>query len=285
MPKRDAEGKSEKHKFDWENRFTGSQWFTRGWTLQELLASRILVFISGDWEHRLGTKISLATLIMVATGIPEDHLRCFDPSVVGSPSSTFSNCSFAQAASWAAARRTTRPEDTAYSMLGILNVNMPLLYGEGSAKAFLRLQLEYLNRVDDETIFCWAIPPGVRRICGLLSPTVQLFRHSGTFRVFGWDFERPPFQMTNKGLRVEPWLRPPSDPEALSTEVVMLLNCIRQDGSPEHCVAIRVFVPGGPEGKSAIRNGYGAPFDRYELDQLRRDRNWVRRELYFPQDW
>jgi hypothetical protein len=101
--------------------------------------------------------------------------------------------------SWAAHRKTTRLEDRAYSMLGLFDVNMPLLYGEGN-KAFIRLQLEILSRSDDESIFAWSNPrPEWIRRPGLLAETPECFADCGQIRRGNFDPERPPHFMTNKG--------------------------------------------------------------------------------------
>jgi len=60
--------------------------------------------------------------------------------------------------SWAAGRKTTRPEDRAYSLMGIFNVHMPIMYGEGEKKAFFRLQLEIMRLSHDQSIFAWIRP-------------------------------------------------------------------------------------------------------------------------------
>jgi hypothetical protein len=109
-----------------------SRWWTRGWTLQELIAPPSVVFYaatSQGWS-KIGTKGSLIDLVAARTGIRDDILRGLDVK----------KCSVAQRMSWASQRETTRTEDLAYCLLGIFGVNMPLLYGEGS-KAFLRLQV------------------------------------------------------------------------------------------------------------------------------------------------
>ncbi|KUJ21002.1 HET-domain-containing protein, partial [Mollisia scopiformis] len=116
-----------------------SKWFTRGWTLQELLAPEYVVFYDENWDE-IGTKASLADVIQRRTGIKD--LRRWEEACV------------AQKMSWAAWRQTTRVEDLAYSLLGIFGVYMPPLYGEGN-NAFLRLQLEIVNRSGDESIFAW----------------------------------------------------------------------------------------------------------------------------------
>ncbi|KAI0389424.1 HET-domain-containing protein [Xylariaceae sp. FL0594] len=109
--------------------FMSSRWFTRGWTLQELLAPTVVRFFNSTWCG-LGSKQKLVDAISRATGIETDGM------------------------SWAAGRKTSRKEDMAYCLLGLLDVNMPLLYGEGT-KAFRRLQEQIINSVYDHTILAW----------------------------------------------------------------------------------------------------------------------------------
>lgn len=109
-----------------------STWATRGWTLQELLAPRNVVFYSGQWR-KIGTKSSLKRTLSVMTGINQIYLAMEKPIV---------RASIAERMSWAARRQTTRPEDIAYCLLGLFDVNLPMLYGEG-AKAFIRLQVDF----------------------------------------------------------------------------------------------------------------------------------------------
>ncbi|KIM98316.1 hypothetical protein OIDMADRAFT_202132 [Oidiodendron maius Zn] len=115
----------------WELAFQKSEWFTRGWTLQELVAPASVDFFSKEGEL-VGNKASLERHICEITGIPANALR-------GSPLSDFS---VAERMSWAASRETYRPEDKAYSLLGIFDVNMPLIYSEGKERALQRLQEE-----------------------------------------------------------------------------------------------------------------------------------------------
>ncbi|KEF53604.1 uncharacterized protein A1O9_10579 [Exophiala aquamarina CBS 119918] len=124
-----------------------SLWFTRGWTLQELIAPRELEFYDANWTC-LGTRGYLQDAIAQATRIPVPILTGKDKP---------NKYPVAQRMSWAARRKTTRVEDVAYCLLGIFGVNMPLLYGEGE-RAFTRLQEEIIKRSDDETIFAW---PGI----------------------------------------------------------------------------------------------------------------------------
>jgi hypothetical protein len=115
----------------WVSTFRKSEWFTRGWTLQELIAPASVDFFYKDREL-LGNKVSLERHICEVTGIPASALR-------GSPLSDFS---VAKRLSWAASRGTFRQEDNAYSLLGIFDVNMPLIYSEGKDKAINRLREE-----------------------------------------------------------------------------------------------------------------------------------------------
>ncbi|RYO78875.1 hypothetical protein DL764_010078 [Monosporascus ibericus] len=115
----------------WEPDLRRSKWFTRGWTLQELLAPASVEFFSREGA-RLGTKRSLELPISDITGIPLKVLR-------GSP---LLDCTVPERMAWAEPRQTTRDEDKAYSLLGIFDVQMPLIYGEGKEKAFKRLQEE-----------------------------------------------------------------------------------------------------------------------------------------------
>ncbi|MCJ1384184.1 hypothetical protein MMC17_007300 [Xylographa soralifera] len=109
--------------------------------------------------------------------------------------------SVGQRMSWASRRQTTRIEDTAYCLMGIFGVNMPLLYGEGGT-AFLRLQLEIIKSSDDHTIFSWT---GSR----LYEQGGLLARHPAEFAKCGNNRQShnagcvSPYAMTNKGLRIE----------------------------------------------------------------------------------
>jgi hypothetical protein len=118
-----------------------SRWFTRGWTLQELIAPRNVKFFTSNWEL-IGTKQSLCRSIAGITGIDVETL--LDPS-------SLSSASVARKLSWAAERQTTRTEDVAYCLMGIFDVNMPLLYGEGE-RAFIRLQEEIIKENDDHSL-------------------------------------------------------------------------------------------------------------------------------------
>ncbi|KFA47382.1 hypothetical protein S40293_07609 [Stachybotrys chartarum IBT 40293] len=120
------------------------RWFTRGWTLQELIAPVKIEFYGDNWKQ-LGSKDKHVYRLAAATGIDKTVLEGATP---------LSSISAAIRMSWASTRNTTRKEDQAYSLLGIFEVNMPLLYGEGH-KAFLRLQEHIYRATEDHTIFMY----------------------------------------------------------------------------------------------------------------------------------
>ncbi|KAF2633882.1 HET-domain-containing protein, partial [Macroventuria anomochaeta] len=111
--------------------FARSKWFTRAWTLQELLAPSHLQnggksgmdFFSSHWV-KLGSKSDLSNMIKDICGIEKEYLE----------GQSIYSASISMRMSWAAERKATRSEDIAYSLLGLFDVNMPLLYGEGKLK-------------------------------------------------------------------------------------------------------------------------------------------------------
>ena len=171
-----------------------------------------MVFFNRDWTD-IGTKSTLAPLIESITGI--HSLRNFRSACV------------AQKMSWAAKRVTTRLEDRAYSLMGLFDVNMPLIYGEGK-KAFYRLQIEILNQSSDYSLFAWIGTSSLShtytlghrtsepysedpRTSGLLAHDLSCFSASGN--IFEWpginlDLSDPP-TMTSRGMRVS--LQVPAD--------------------------------------------------------------------------
>jgi hypothetical protein len=117
--------------FTWEPALRSSRWFTRGWTLQELLAPSIVEFFSQEGE-KLGDRISLKTSIHKITSISLGALS-------GDPLSQFS---VNERLRWKEGRETKREEDGAYSLQGIFSVDIAPVYGEGAAGAFKRLMDE-----------------------------------------------------------------------------------------------------------------------------------------------
>ncbi|KAG9227997.1 heterokaryon incompatibility protein-domain-containing protein, partial [Amylocarpus encephaloides] len=180
--------------------FATSRWFTRGWTLQELLAPSDVRFYDKYWRF-LGTKSYLGQIISKVTGIDEDTLKGRDLREV----------SVAKRMSWASHRVTSRVEDIAYCLIGIFGVNLPLLYGEGE-HAFIRLQEEIMKSSDDQSLFAWEDPAaidnfplqgGFKIVLGFLARSPAEFENAGLIVPYrNWEISTP-YSMTNQGLRIE----------------------------------------------------------------------------------
>ena len=176
--------------------FSRSAWWTRGWTLQELIAPANVEFYNSGWE-RIGTKKSMPQRIRQITGISIQAL-------LGQRLDSFS---VAMKMSWASKRTTTRVEDVAYSLLGIFEVNMPLLYGEGS-RAFTRLQEEILKQSDDQSLFVWSCADADSDSRGLLAKSPAAFSHCSNFIRSSSKLAKSPYSVTNMGLSIELYMNP-----------------------------------------------------------------------------
>ncbi|KAI4870265.1 heterokaryon incompatibility protein-domain-containing protein [Hypoxylon rubiginosum] len=128
----------------------GSRWIRRGWALQELLAPKNVELYDGNWEFMDSKDSQLLDALSEATVIDSIYLGGDDyiwSATVGTQMR------------WASKRETNRLEDTAYCLLGIFDINMPLIYGEGD-KAFIRLQEEICKQTNDLYMFAWTEQPG-----------------------------------------------------------------------------------------------------------------------------
>ncbi|EXJ76639.1 uncharacterized protein A1O5_01147 [Cladophialophora psammophila CBS 110553] len=175
------------------------RWFTRGWTLQELIAPQKVRFYD-KWWVEAGTKSKFQELLAKITRIDSDVLvngQNLDFVPVG------------RKMSWAAPRETSRVEDIAYCLLGIFNVNMPLLYGEGD-RAFLRLQEEILKEHNDLSLFAWQNTSGKSLYRGIFAESPSEFSDCVD-------------------------LKAPHERQSLGNEVSVTSNGLRADG---------VFLPG-----------------------------------------
>ncbi|KAF8857589.1 ankyrin, partial [Acephala macrosclerotiorum] len=144
--------------------FQKSRWFTRGWTLQELIAPLSVIFLDSEWQE-IGTKSNLQRDISEITGIPGNFLLGDD----------LRHASVAQRMSWASKRETTRTEDLAYCLMGLFGIYMPMLYGEGE-RAFIRLQEEIMRVSDDHSLFAWR---SIEDHGGILAISPAAFANSG----------------------------------------------------------------------------------------------------------
>lgn len=197
-------------KNDQASALANSVWFERGWTLQELLAPTRLVFYSSDWSL-LGNREGFLDTIQQRTGIDREFLTFLDRA----EGHHIHEASIAERMSWASSRRTTRIEDVAYCMLGILGISMPLLYGEGET-AFIRLQEELIKHSDDQTILAWDIPPQIKmdkpgtseaaskgHYEGILAKSPAAFAGRGNLIPRRGNYNATPFSVTNQGLTIE----------------------------------------------------------------------------------
>jgi hypothetical protein len=240
------------------------------------LAPEIVVFYNHDWVE-IGTKALMSDLISSITNI--------DLAFLTGTSRVKSAC-VAQKMSWASKRQTTRLEDTAYCLMGLFDVNMPLLYGEGK-KAFYRLQLEIIRNSSDESIFAWGqesgnrVPESTLWRYGLLAEDPRPFRESGD--IVGEFSFRPPYMMTNKGLQIMANLMSPSKYMA-RTEVlgndgkspnwVLTLHCRRRK---EGSNSLAICLIEGEEGvgwarvsKSLLSSRYSENRDTIDSDGFER---------------
>ena len=206
-----------------QRQLLSSSWFDRDWTLQELIGPKTMIFCNHDWDI-IGTKLELTAELSRKTKIPESVL-----SHATKPSA----CSVAQRMSWAAERITTRVEDRAYSLMGLFDVYMPMIYGERE-KAFLRLQQHIIQKSKDESIFAWCTEfPGNSKIySGLFAPSPSAYvRCSEIIQTPGSGG----FSEVNGELLMRSRVAPHSRMETYSA----LLHCAHRD-KPEDNVSILI---------------------------------------------
>ncbi|KAK7905358.1 hypothetical protein LTR67_000079 [Exophiala xenobiotica] len=238
-----------------------SEWFERGWCLQELLAPNHMEFYDRNWTY-MGTRAELAEAIAAITRIKPEYLTGEED---------FRKASIAAKMSWMAGRKTSVPEDIAYSMLGIFGITSMATGFMDGMKAFFRLQKEIINTsvIADETIFAWKTPASglpptsdprgdwAADEWGMLAPSPDCFRDCGDIirdgearprLLGGYTVEREglrfPFPYTDfvsrreqamqLSLMVLPWLNIigfSAWKQALSKrkEFALTLNCVRKD--------------------------------------------------------
>lgn len=204
-----------------------SRWFTRGWTLQELIAPTKVIFYNGLWQE-LGRRDTLLRTLW--------HITKIDPSVL-MDRKKLSGVVVARKMSWAAHRATTRLEDRAYSLLDIFGVNMPLLYGEGE-KAFIRLQEEIIKTSTDHSIFAWSSlnprPHDDDQVDLLFAKSPRDFSHCRKMVRWTPGHLDDEFHLTNRGVMFE------SIPFFEGQEgLFVILNC-RYEDDFDGVVALRL---------------------------------------------
>jgi hypothetical protein len=215
------------------------RWFTRGWTLQELIAPRIVEFYDRDWHFR-GTKADLGAQLTRITNVSQEVLR--NPA-------RMHRLSVAARMAWAAGRVTTRAEDMAYCLLGIFDVNMPMLYGEGD-RAFLRLQEAIASQTNDLSLFAWTAEDSTGKSQqqqthrGVFASSPAEFRGAASIQLLSSTAYNPEFIITNKGLRMNASIFAGED----TTAYFFGLNCAhvdRTDPASEEQLGIWIQQHGG----------------------------------------
>jgi hypothetical protein len=290
--------------------FSNSRWFKRGWTLQELIAPKEVVFCSREWT-KLGRRSDnpLTSLISEITRI--DYFVLKDSKHV-------LQRSIAERMSWASRRETTRSEDIAYCLMGLFGVNMPLLYGEGE-RAFIRLQEEILKRSNDPSLFAWTAPKPngtdeVKQLFrGFLASSPTYFQNSNYY----WAQNRPssmfllsqPYSMTNMGLCIDvPLFQVPGKDEFIavllcsSTHVrgnftglrvsVQNLSRLQKRGFPSGPMSLSqpgiaerdVYLDPIPLNVTAVGFGSSVPGLKIDWDAHNREVKAYVTKLYIPQD-
>ncbi|KXS95995.1 hypothetical protein AC579_9348 [Pseudocercospora musae] len=210
---------------DFEASFIASEWFQRGWTLQELLAPSEVWFCNASW-NMVGCKCLVSLwkardflrILSKASNIPVYYLD--DPT-----REKHQMASIAQKMSWASMRKTSRPEDVAYCLLGLFNITMPLVYGEGQ-NAFRRLQQEILRHSNDESIFAWRPSDDCAEggDSGILAPSPEFFARAQHMHRCNL-IPRQPYRVTNKGIKMQaPLIK-------VSQDLYLLqINCVEIPG-------------------------------------------------------
>jgi hypothetical protein len=287
---------------DFRARFTSSRWFTRGWTLQELLAPKCVLLygktVCGGWTPPLGDRTTLAKLISEITSIEIDYLTGLK---------SVHCASIAKRMSWAAKRQTKREEDLAYCLLGLFSVNMSMLYGEGT-RAFTRLEEEIMKISDDQSIFAWTdISIEIAATCGsdriekvnhhlrklgpvehsagpsatpvhtirpftqhgLLAKSPAAFSHSGHFVPWVHPSRKlVPYQMTNRGLSISLNLTPLSGHYCGGLFAADIQCSLEKSLDEKHIIPIGVYlqkISAGPDQFARVRHGKLAVFEEADV--------------------
>jgi hypothetical protein len=223
-----------------ETALAASRWFTRGWTLQELIAPKAVIFWSRNWVE-IDSKLNLCDSLHTITNIPADLLRGY---------SIASDYSIACRMSWAAGRETTRIEDTAYCLLGLFNINMALLYGEGS-NAFYRLQQELVKSSTDASLFAWAAENTAsysRDLVGLFASHPKFFANSKDLPPLT-DTIYESMNITNRGIALRVSLGVLPSPDSDHTYVLCLGTVPASSDGPADaesrtvCIYLRQTLP------------------------------------------
>ncbi|KAF3004593.1 hypothetical protein E8E14_006516 [Neopestalotiopsis sp. 37M] len=215
------------------------RWFQRGWTLQELIAPETVEFYNQDWK-KVGSRIDLVDILHEITEIDRDALTgersCLSFTV-------------AERMKWAAHRETKRPEDRAYSLLGLFGVQMSLIYGVGGKAAFRRLQVEIIQNTTDMTVFAWSPDKDTKEtseFCSMLADSPDRFVDSPTMSTMELEGH---FSITNRGvsldastLRTVPKKKHEPKQESKQASQPALVFLIGYTDYPDHMICYGVYL-------------------------------------------
>lgn len=269
-----------------DNALAQARWFTRGWTLQELLAPSALEFFSVDWINigriqKAGDDLVASKSILRAESTNRDRgdigaevaaITGIELEVLNGQKLLEAVC-VARRMSWASSRQTTRPEDIAYCLLGLFNINLPTIYGEGT-KAFQRLQEEIVKSVDDHSLFAWTAPDAPpSEPYGLLAASPAYFANSKDVSAFRDWTDTSAYSVGNLGLAITlpVWTTPTGEPRAF-------LNCTWF--SPVHhrvCLVLR-RIPGTTNQYQRVRVA-----EREKVQNFRSLELYSRTQIYLRQ--
>jgi hypothetical protein len=257
--------------------FPTCEWFRRGWTLQELLASRYCVFFTATWDvvgHKHHFRASRCqctkdegeqqrTHLAWGPDLIEDLVRItrIDENILNCARGVH-GASIAQRMSWASGRATTRLEDRAYSLIGIFDVNMPLLYGEGPG-AFQRLQEEIIRTTHDTSIFCFRKAESQDLVSFASYPVTHgrsalpLAENPNEFSLCNgiWKGELlsdEPYSITHKGLRMVSPAYVYNQPRVMAPVYAIPLGC-KMGPSEDMYLIVRSLSSGKAEDFKVMR--------------------------------
>lgn len=219
--------------------FQKSRWFSRGWTLQELIAPKEMIFFKSHWQ-RLGTRNDLAEFISVVTNVDWEAFLGFESRTY------IRETSIAKRMAWAARRITTREEDLSYYLLGLFDVNMPLLYGEAGSRAFQRLQQEIIRKTLDHSFLVWIwhqfLGSWSLGDIDFLASHQRCFAGYESIAISGNSVF--PFALTNQGLQIQ---LPVYREFGIKNDHIAILACV-QEGAIVRRIGLRLEpVEGGKD--------------------------------------
>ncbi|KAF9218383.1 hypothetical protein BS17DRAFT_822995 [Gyrodon lividus] len=264
------------------------RWFTRGWTLQELLAPQQLKFYNKDWEpltdlpddkgtgiqplspHLLDQRKLLRSAITSATGMPFYEVSDFMPGAFGNY--------VAERMTWIAKRKTTRGEDKSYCMMGIFGVSIYIAYGEGSQSAFFRLFKAILDVTNNPLLFRWVGLATNAHPSRLIPSSAECYPPFISTNDLISPFEGDPVTLTGAGMRIELLVVPVETRrcEDQDQEWTHQFQCCLSE-APIRATIIRtnfVFNNGFGLPPSGGRFAFGIPFDNHSIHPLSNE-PWV----------